>query len=109
MAPEFISGETEEITSSSDIWSLGCTVVELLTGRPPLFDFGPMVAAFQLIEGESSPIPSECSDIVQDFLSRCFQIDPNNRETASQLLTHPWITGTSSLSTIRVRWFNENI
>ena len=35
-APEVI--ELKGISTKSDIWSLGCTVIELLTGRPPYAD-----------------------------------------------------------------------
>ena len=38
MAPEVI--ELKGASTKSDIWSLGCTVVELLTGRPPYADIG---------------------------------------------------------------------
>jgi len=34
MAPEIIESKGE-ISTSCDIWSLGCTVIELLTGNPP--------------------------------------------------------------------------
>ena len=34
MAPETANGQ-ETISTQSDIWSLGCTVIELTTGRPP--------------------------------------------------------------------------
>lgn len=33
MAPEVI--ELKKASTKSDIWSLGCTIIELLTGRPP--------------------------------------------------------------------------
>jgi len=36
VAPEAIN--LQGATTASDIWSLGCTVVELLTGQPPYSD-----------------------------------------------------------------------
>ena len=38
VAPEII--ELSGATPKSDIWSVGCTVVELITGEPPYFDLG---------------------------------------------------------------------
>lgn len=41
MAPEVI--EMLGATASSDIWSLGCTIIELLSGKPPHYEMGAMV------------------------------------------------------------------
>ena len=38
MAPEVI--ELKGASTKSDIWSLACTVIELLTGKPPYSDVG---------------------------------------------------------------------
>lgn len=48
MAPEVIRGETE-VTSACDIWSLGCTAIELLTGKPPYFELNPFTAMTKIV------------------------------------------------------------
>merc|ERR1719399_2708774 len=40
MAPEII--QMSGFTTASDIWSVGCTVIELISGAPPYFDLQPM-------------------------------------------------------------------
>ena len=52
-APEVI--ELSPVSTKSDIWSLGCTVIELLTGRPP---YGDLVNA---LNGTSSFLCSVCN------------------------------------------------
>jgi serine/threonine protein kinase len=58
MAPEVIKG-TQQQTGwfAADIWSLGCTVVEMLTGKLPfaMYD-NPMTAMYHIANGESPPI-----------------------------------------------------
>lgn len=43
MAPEVV--EMKGITTACDIWSLGCTVIELLKGKPPNYDCNNVCAA----------------------------------------------------------------
>jgi serine/threonine protein kinase len=48
MAPEAIINEAAT-SVECDIWSLGCTVIELLTGNPPYHDLMPYPALFRIV------------------------------------------------------------
>lgn len=90
MAPEVI--ELKGASYASDIWSLGCTVVELLTGKPPYSEIGNSLAVmFRIVEDPNPPIPEGCSENLRDFLSLCFKKDPKERPTAESLFEHPWL------------------
>ncbi|KAH0543610.1 hypothetical protein FGG08_002048 [Glutinoglossum americanum] len=89
MAPEVI--ELSGATTASDIWSLGCTVIELLEGKPPYHKLQPMPALFRIVNDDHPPLPEGASPAVRDFLMQCFQKDPNLRVSARKLLKHPWI------------------
>ncbi|MCJ1350982.1 MAG: hypothetical protein MMC33_000964 [Icmadophila ericetorum] len=89
MAPEVI--EMTGATTASDIWSLGCTVIELLDGRPPYHKLQQMQALFRIVNDDHPPLPESASPVVRDFLMQCFQKDPNLRVSARKLLKHPWI------------------
>ncbi|KAK5105826.1 hypothetical protein LTR62_002106 [Meristemomyces frigidus] len=91
MAPEVI--ELSGASTASDIWSLGCTVIELLDGKPPYHKFAPMPALFRIVNDDHPPLPEGVSPLVRDFLLQCFQKDPNLRVSAKKLLRHPWILG----------------
>ncbi|BFZ61723.1 Protein kinase of the Mitotic Exit Network [Saitoella coloradoensis] len=89
MAPEVI--ELSGATTASDIWSVGCTVIELLDGRPPYYNLDPLPALFRIVNDDHPPIPEGASPAVRDFLMQCFQKDPNLRVSAKKLLKHPLI------------------
>ncbi|KAI1778621.1 cell division control protein [Hypoxylon cercidicola] len=91
MAPEII--ELCGATPASDIWSLGCTVIELLSGKPPYHHLQAMPALFAIVNDDHPPLPEGVSSAARDFLIQCFQKDPNLRVSARKLLKHNWIVG----------------
>ncbi|CAH9085831.1 unnamed protein product [Cuscuta epithymum] len=93
MAPEVILQTGHNF--SADIWSVGCTVIEMATGRPPWSEQYQEVAALFHIGTTKShpPIPEHLSAAAKDFLLKCLQKEPNLRSTASDLLQHPFVTG----------------
>ncbi|KAJ9512924.1 hypothetical protein QJQ45_029056 [Haematococcus lacustris] len=100
MAPEVI--EMTQVTPASDIWSVGCLIVELRTGSPPYYDLQPMSALFRIVQDEQPPLPDDLTPMLADFLRQCFQKDPRRRPTAAQLLQHPWIQ--QNRRTLRSSW-----
>ncbi|KAI9266992.1 kinase-like domain-containing protein [Sporodiniella umbellata] len=90
MAPEVI--ELKGATAKSDVWSLGCTLIELVTGKPPYIDLLPMSAMFRIVEDEYPPLPQNISEDMQNFLLCCFQKDPEQRSSSKELQSHSWIT-----------------
>ncbi|CAM1500562.1 Fc.00g097240.m01.CDS01 [Cosmosporella sp. VM-42] len=91
MAPEII--QLSGASSASDIWSVGCTVIELLQGKPPYHNLAAMPALFAIVNDDHPPLPEGISAAARDFLMQCFQKDPNLRVTARKLLRHAWIQG----------------
>ncbi|KAB1202260.1 Mitogen-activated protein kinase kinase kinase NPK1 [Morella rubra] len=93
MAPEVILQTGHSF--SADIWSVGCTVIEMATGKPPWSQQYQEVAALFYIGTTKShpPIPEHLSLEAKDFLLKCLQQEPNLRPAASELLQHPFVTG----------------
>lgn len=90
VAPELIT-LSHTPTTASDIWSVGCTLIELLTGVPPYFDMVAVSAIYKMVNDGCPPLPDDISESAEDFLRQCFVEDPDQRLTAEQLRAHPWI------------------
>ncbi|KAJ7281494.1 Pkinase-domain-containing protein [Mycena rebaudengoi] len=90
MAPEVI--ELKGASPKSDIWSLACTVIELLTGRPPYAEIAnSMSVMFRIVEDDMPPLPEGCTPLLEDFLSKCFNKNPTKRPSAVELCEHQWL------------------
>lgn len=89
MAPEII--RLDGASTASDIWSLACTVIELLTGFPPYYELSDMTALFRIVSDDCPPLPPNLSTDCEDFLRKCFNKDVNARATTDELLQHRWL------------------
>ncbi|OBZ87480.1 MAP kinase kinase kinase mkh1 [Choanephora cucurbitarum] len=89
MAPEVV--KNEPYSAKVDIWSLGCTVIEMLTGQRPWIAFNQIAALYNLGKLNSPTIPNHISEDAKNFLQQCFVIDPLQRPTAAELLRHPFL------------------
>ncbi|KAK8948717.1 Mitogen-activated protein kinase kinase kinase NPK1 [Platanthera zijinensis] len=100
MAPESVA--RNEYEAAADIWAVGCTVVEMVSGRKPwqnidlVSENGIWALLLRIGSGDAVPeIPPEMSEEGKDFLRRCLVRDPGRRWTAEMLLSHPFITSVS--------------
>ncbi|CAH2038695.1 unnamed protein product [Thlaspi arvense] len=96
MAPEVIRQEYQG--PESDVWSLGCTVIEMLTGKPAWEDLGIDTLSRIGFSDELPAVPGILSKSGRDFLDKCLKRDPNQRWGCDQLLQHPFLSQCHSSS-----------
>ena len=107
MAPEVIE-QKGNISPKCDIWSLGSTIIQLLTTQPLNHEFNITAAMFRIVTDDCPPLPNEISPHLRDFLLRCFVKDPEKRASARELLHHPWITTPNKKLVKKFIYENEN-
>lgn len=95
LSPEAVLENVQE--APSDVWALGCIVLEMLTGKPPWSEYKELNGEELLKkigEGRESPrIPNGITKEAKDFLKGCFVRKSMYRLTADMLLHHPFLAG----------------
>ena len=99
MSPEVIKGENPGRAGAVDVWSLGCVILEMATGRRPWASLdNEWAIMYNIAQGNPPQLPSsdQLSPEGIDFLRKCFIRDPKKRASAAELLQHEWIIAIKS-------------
>ncbi|GJJ06462.1 hypothetical protein Clacol_000654 [Clathrus columnatus] len=98
MAPERIKGESQDnagtYTVTSDVWSLGLTILELAMGTYPYppETYSNVFAQLQaIVHGPPPEMPERYSDTAREFVGLCMMKEPAARATYAELLEHPFL------------------
>ncbi|CAF0976170.1 unnamed protein product [Rotaria sp. Silwood1] len=109
-----------EYVYKSDIWALGCTVIEMLTGKLPWTNVtrppeDQIYIQNQLLAKKGPPIPDELKNQKQayEFIELCLKPDLEERPSARDLLIHPYprvrtvcsINAQKSITWAGYQWF----
>lgn len=111
MAPEVIKNGEKGRKGSMDIWSLGCCVLEMATGRRPWAHLDNEWAVMYHVATSHPPLPepSQMTPRGMAFLKKCFVRDSNERPSAVELLRDPWLRGVENEETRQLyEDFEEN-
>lgn len=120
MAPEMLQDDNQGHSLEVDIWSIGVSAFIMLTGQQPFNGFEKEVV-YENIKKCDYHFPSQIqlSYEARDFIKLILRLDPWRRPTATDLLTHPFLTKNGIekvqlykppiIETINKTKFNSNI
>lgn len=79
------------VSAKGDIWSLGITVLETLTGNCGYALSTPLATMFHIGRGTPPNIPEDLDPSARSMICLCTAFDPDQRPHASDLLCTPFI------------------
>lgn len=99
LSPEAVKNCTQE--RPSDIWALGCIVLQMLTGQNPWDSTDSDIFKTIGYSRKLPKIPRKFSQESKDFLRKCLVRNPKNRWTAEMLLDHPFLNDINNATEIQ--------
>jgi serine/threonine protein kinase len=105
MAPEVFQITSDQGAGfAADVWSVGCTVWEMLTAKMPfpLCDNEYALMKF-IIEARNDDelLPQDLPAEARSFLQRCLRRDPKQRSTVDELLSDPFVAAQTESEQLR--------
>eukprot|EP01063_Lacrimia_lanifica_P000960 TRINITY_DN10469_c0_g1_i2.p1 TRINITY_DN10469_c0_g1~~TRINITY_DN10469_c0_g1_i2.p1 ORF type:complete len:405 (+),score=101.25 TRINITY_DN10469_c0_g1_i2:276-1490(+) len=100
-APEVI--KENKLSAKSDVWSFGCVVIEMCTGKMPWAEKGfenAFTTLYHIGQGREAPRfpePPAVSLLLHSFMADCLQVDPRDRPSAQVLRRHGFMTQSRSV------------
>lgn len=95
-APEVFTDGKDYDSARTDIWSLACCVLELLSGKAPFHELDPSGKGnvmFKIIQSRTPPkYPDGISADCKSFLDACFDRNKETRPDAATALAHAWFS-----------------
>ena len=97
MAPELIRGE--RYGRAVDVWSLGCCVLQMASGKAPWAEDGianQFALMFRIATGADLPaVPASLGDKGAAFVAACLNRDAKARPLVAELAAHAFLADAS--------------
>jgi serine/threonine protein kinase len=108
LPPEALRPVPAAVDKSFDVWALGCTVMEMVTGKPPWAHLGiatkeRLVAVLTHLSSTSEELEIDVIGTTVEargFIKRCLRANPSERASLEELLLDPFIAGRDHLDRV---------